>query len=206
MLSFFFVENLILRSHPPSIKIIIVWHIGLVIFLRGKHQECLPNYINTFAFDNLLPTFFVAGDAFHNFESLAMSRFFGWDFFTSLLFSCFEEIDPVSCSGTGWRKGLNIQSRARLLHRGLTSKRVRKLVTKTLGVDRTIQLNRIYWRTARILKVKEHEICQLQRKCVLGWKNYLIQWNEILFTVMQEMPSACVGQPLLIWWVLMKDW
>ena len=77
MLSFFFVENLILRSHPPSIKIIIC--------LRGKHQECLPNYINTFAFDNLLPTFFVAGDAFHNFESLAMSRFFGWDFFTSLL-------------------------------------------------------------------------------------------------------------------------
>ena len=179
MLSFFFVENLILRSHPPSIKIIIVWHIGLVIFLRGKHQECLPNYINTFAFDNLLPTFFVAGDAFHNFESLAMSRFFGWDFFTSLLFSCFEEIDPVFCSGTGWRKGLNIQRRARLLHRGLTSKRVRKLVTKRLGADRTIQLNRIYWRTARILKVKEHDICQLERKMSPWVKelSYPIKWN-----------------------------
>ena len=143
-----------MRSHPPSIKII--------IFLRGKHLQYLPNYINTFAFDNVLPTSYVAGDAFHNFESLPMSRFFGWDFFTSLLFSCFEEMNPVSCSGTGWRKGLNIQRRARLLHRGLTSKMVRKLVTKTLGVDRTIQLNRIYWRTARILK--EHEICQLERK------------------------------------------
>lgn len=154
---------------------------------------------------------------FHNFESLPMSRFFGWDFFTSLVFSCFEEIDPVSCWDTGWRNiqfgfhswswnwsWRNIQSRARLLHRGLTSKRVRKLVTKTLGADRTIQLNRIYWRTARILKVKEHEICQLERK-MSPWvkeQSYPIKWN----IVMQEMPSACVGQPLLIWWVLMKDW